>query len=228
MKQIFLFVYVLVDYCACLTNLTTHIYILKTFNIKTHVFTLVFLDSLISSVCSFLSAILDTLFLVDIIKPSHVLCYLTFLTSFLPNCLGAVFTLLVTSLRYILAKKAAKNIKPSNKKVRTIALGIFVPILSAVLATCLLHAIFNMQLSLFIDVCSEQVPQPRIFGTVIFLNFPNICNILALITDIQMIKFLKKVMFTTQNKNSQNLQLSGNPSILEYMSRKVKPYLTLG
>ena len=203
MKQSFLSAYVLVDYCACITNLTTFIYIFKTFNIKTHVFTLVFLDSLISSVCSILSAILDTFFWADIIQPNYFLCHLTFLTSYLPNCLGAVFTLLVTSVRYILAKKAAKNIKPSNKKVSTITIGIFSSILTAILVIYLTHALLNMQFASFINICSGQVLQRRILATTLFLNIPNACNISALLTDIQMIRFLKKVMFSPQHQNSK-------------------------
>ena len=209
MKQSFLSAYVLVDYCACITNLTTFIYIFKTFNIKYHVFTLVFLDSLISSVCSILSALLDTLFWADVIRTSYLLCHLTFVSSYLPYCLGALLTLLVASVRYILAKKAAKNIKPSNEKVSAIAIGIFVSILTAILGTILIHALLNMQIATFIDICSGQVTKPRIFATIMFLNIPNACNISALLTDIQMIRFLKKVMFYPQYKNSKNLQKAG-------------------
>ena len=199
MKTVVLSAFVFIDFCSCFTNFTTLIYICKTFNIKIHVFTLIFLDSLISSSGSIISATLDTLFLSGLLQPTYLLCYSAFLSNFLPICFGAILTLLLSFIRYILARSSAKNIHPSNKTVVAISIAIFSSISSFVLLTFLVHALLDIPFVYFIDICSNLGFRPKKIFSLFFLQIPNCCNILTLIIDLQMIRFLKKVIIQPQS-----------------------------
>ena len=200
MKMIFWLVFVAIDICACFTNCTTLVYITKTYNIKIHVFTLIFLDSLISTTCYMIVTFLDLLLLARHTQPNYLLYFFTFLFTYYPNCCGAFLTLLISLLRYCLAKKSAQNIQPSNKKVSLFALAIFMFYAIFIITTCVLHAVFDLPLAFFIEVLSRPQKSPRTLRqwTMIFLQIPNFCNLLSLVTDIQMLKFLKKVIIPTK------------------------------
>ena len=199
MKTAVLSAFVFIDFGSCFTNIITLLYICKTFNIKTHVFTLIFLDSLISSLGSIISSSLDTLFLSGLLQPTYLLCYSAFLSNFLPICFGAILTLLLSLIRYILARSSAKNIHPSNKTVVAISIAIFSSISSFVLLTFLVHALLDIPFVYFIDICSNLGFRPKNILSSLFLQIPNCCNILTLIIDLQMIRFLKKVIIPPKN-----------------------------
>ena len=199
MKTVVLSAFVFIDFCSCFTNFTTLIYICKTFNIKTHVFTLIFLDSLISSLGSIISISLDILFLSGLLQPTYLLCYSAFLSTFLPNCFGAILTLLLSLIRYILAKSSAKNIHPSNKTVVAISIVIFSSISSFVLIPFLVHALLDLPFVYFVDTCANRDFRPKSIFSSVILQIPNCCNILTLIIDLQMIRFLKKVIIPPKN-----------------------------
>ena len=114
-------------------------------------------------------------------------------------------TLLVSLTRYILTQKSAKNIQPSNKKVSTIAIAIFVTFAGVVIATCIIYTLFDLPLFGYVDVCAGRELQPRPILTHVLLHAPNVCNILALITDIQMIQFLKEVIIPPKTNILQGL-----------------------
>ena len=196
MKIMFWIVFVFIDVCACFSNFTTLVYITKTFNIRTHVFTLIFLDSLISTTCHIIVTFLDSLLLAGETQPNFLLNFFTFFFTYYPNCCGAFLTLLISLLRYCLAKKSAKNIQPSNKKVSLFALAIFLFYAIVIIIICVLHAVFDFPLAVFIEVLSnpEKSPRPLKPWTMIFLQIPNFCYLLSLVTDIKMLKFLKKVI----------------------------------
>ncbi len=90
------------------------IHILNHFNIITHVFCLIFMDSLFSTWCAGISTVLDLLVLTGIADTSFVVC------SF-----GALLTLIIASVKYILTKKASKNIQPFIINVLVSSLAAF-------------------------------------------------------------------------------------------------------
>ena len=100
MKKEFLIANEFLAIVACLSNLTTLQFVVKNFNLKTHVFTLLFLDSLSSTVCSIASAIFETIFFTKILEPNFIICSWSFLVAYIPNCFGAILTLLI--LKYML------------------------------------------------------------------------------------------------------------------------------
>ena len=114
-------------------------------------------------------------------------------------------TLLVSLTRYILTRKSAKNIQPSNKKVSIITVAIFGTFARVIIATCFIFALFDLPLFSFVDVCAGRELRPRLILAHCLLHTPNIFNILALIMDIQMIQFLKKVIIPPQTNFLQGL-----------------------
>lgn len=94
-------------------NLSTFVYILKNFDITLHVYSLLFIDSLISTSSSFASFSLETLIGTGYMDRSYHYCTLSFLSLYWPTYYGGILTLLVACIRYTLAKKSAKNIQVS-------------------------------------------------------------------------------------------------------------------
>ena len=201
MKQAFLITFEVIDVFACITNLTTLQYVCKNFPLKTHVFMLLFLDSLSSTIFAVASTILDTIFLTKAVESSFTLCSLAYVVAYLPVSFGAILTLLITFTRYFLAIKSAKNIHPSPKKVSFIGLGIFTvsAVFSIVFFTLSLH--FGIFASHFIVACAEwdKDPNDTPFVVALFLLHPSVCNVLSLLTDINMLRFLHSVLLPFHN-----------------------------
>ena len=96
---------------GCLTNFLTLLYILKRFDIRVHVFTLIFIDVIISLVSSLISVTLDAFVMGDLITVSPIYCHISFLTIWLPIFYGDILTFKVAFVRYYLTIKAARNIQ---------------------------------------------------------------------------------------------------------------------
>ena len=201
MKNSFLIAYVFIDLCACMLNLSTLIFVYKNVNLKTHVFSLLFLDSLSSTICSIGSMILDTIFLTKAFEPNFILCSLSYLMSYLSISFGAILTLLITVTRYVLATKSAKNIQLNNNKVTQIVLGIFTAAAGFNIIFFIVNLKFGTINSSFLSVCAQwkQGPKNVSILMVLFLFHPNICNFFSLLTDIKMLMFLQKVIIPTNN-----------------------------
>ena len=80
-------------------------HIVKSFNIKTHVFTLIFIDAAISTAGCCLTTLIYILANLNIFaRTDFVFCHLSFLSHYLPILFGALLTFLVAAVRYFLAK----------------------------------------------------------------------------------------------------------------------------
>ena len=98
-----------------LSNAATLLYIVKSFDITTHVFALLFIDATLSTIFPALSALTDFLVVTNLVQTGLVYCNFSFAFVYLPNFAGSVLTLIIASVRYYLALKSAKNIQPPNK-----------------------------------------------------------------------------------------------------------------
>ena len=196
MEKIIQITSVLIDITACLLNLITFQFVFKSFNIRKHVFALLFLDSLNCCICAIFATILDTILLSEKISEIYLVCSVAFLVSYLPNSLGAILTLIIAVIRYTLTLKSAKNIHPSDAKVTYIALGIFVVVASTIISCFIFHYKLGFPTAYFVDACAYPEVQPRQLTkfTTLFLIHPNIVNFLSLVTDIKMLIFLRKVI----------------------------------
>ena len=201
MKKEFLIANEVLAILACLFNLTTLQFVVKNFNLKTHVFTLLFLDSLNSTVCSIASVIFETILLTNILKPNFIICSWAFLVAYIPNCFGAILTLLIALTRYLLAIKAAKNIHPNNKRVTLTAIGVFAVAAGFFIAFFLVTFHLDISTVYFTDVCAypEQDHRPIPAPIVLFNLHHNVYYILSLLTDIKMLRFLKTVILPSSN-----------------------------
>ena len=95
-------------------NASTLAYILSNFNVRVHVYTLLFIDALISTFSSSLLFSLDIFIAAGFLQQSFHYCNISFLALFLPTYCGGVLTFLVACIRFILAKKSARNIQVTN------------------------------------------------------------------------------------------------------------------
>ena len=196
MNFTFLASYLALDIIGFFSNFSTLIYILKSFKIGTHVFTLIFLDSLISTLCTGISILFDLLFFAGHFNPT---CQIAFLTIYLPGSYGAVLTFLISSIRFYLANKAAKNIHPSNKRVLSYTLIMFALVVTfypSYFAICLM---MDVSYSLFSESClyPDQEPRTLSLATKIVLGSPILFNIVSLMTDLRMLRFLKRTVLST-------------------------------
>ena len=201
MNTAFEIAFEVIDIFSSLINLVTLGYVCKNYNIRIHVFTLLFLDSLSATLCSLISTFLDTIFLAKIFPKNGLICSWAFLVAYLPNSFGALLTLLIAVTRYTLSVKSAKNIHPSNRKVSIIALGSFSTAVVTVITFLGVNLWLGIPISYFEHACAkpgEGNPPSVFLLTTLFLFHPNFCNILTLITDINLLRFLRKVILPSR------------------------------
>jgi len=110
---------------SVVSNGLTLTYILKTFDIKAHVFTLIFVDAFIATLFSVISAFLYLALLIGQLHINFQSCGAILLAAYLPNSLGTMLVFLISSVRYILTRKSAKNIIVPNRSVQISTLTIF-------------------------------------------------------------------------------------------------------
>ena len=96
------------DLLGVLSNGLTLTYILKVFDTKVNVFTLILIDAGFSVHCGVIASSADLLLAVEAVEPNVLLCNLTSTVVYLPSMLGAVLTLEVAVIRHYLASEAAK------------------------------------------------------------------------------------------------------------------------
>ncbi len=122
MESVIFYIFLGVFALSLCCNTATLVYIISNFDIKTHVFTLLFLDVLFSTICSGICVVFDLMVVSGLIKINFTYCTISFLSLYLPSCYGAGITLAVAAIRYVLTRKSAQNKKVSNFKVSLISL----------------------------------------------------------------------------------------------------------
>ena len=182
------------DLISTVTNLTALVHVVKTFDLKIHFFALIFIDALICSVCSIFSAVVTSVSLIiDIDRAKVFFCTAGFLGHFLPAFVGACQTFLVASIRYLIAIKSAKNQQPSNGQIKVAAL-IFLGVLSlGIVSYIIIFAVQDLPYAFTVEEClrSEDI---RVMSGAhqIIHQSPNVLNILSLLVDVSLIRFLRK------------------------------------
>jgi len=145
-----------------LFNFATFIYIVTNFNIKVHVYTLLFIDSLICMTSSLGLIILDTFFIYGIWNNSFWYCNTWFFTLLLPTYCGGILTFLVAAIRYILALKASKNIQPSNKTVSCWSLSFFFFGIFVITSFICINIWMDIPIAMMIEICASSQERPGV------------------------------------------------------------------
>ena len=152
----------LVSSVGVVSNVVTLVGIVRNFNIRVHVFLLLFLDALISALGCGASAVLHALVLVGGINaPDHAYCLVAFLTFLVPTNSGTVLCLLISSSRLFLTVKAAKNEKPSRTKVTFCSLTIFVVVVLTNLTYITINELLDVPYAIHIEACVSTDKEPR-------------------------------------------------------------------
>ena len=176
------------------SNSATLCYIARSFNIRTHVYSLLFMDTLISTACALSSLIVDFLLVFDVLPKSFIYCIISHLSIFIPTYFGSILTFMVAMIRYILALKSSRNIHLSNLKVSLISLTIF---LLVVIATATFFA-FNISqdipFTLYVEACLVNEREPRNVSALNLsvLRTGAVFNTASVIVDCLMIRFIKR------------------------------------
>ena len=104
----FLIYFLIVETFGLCFNVVTLIHILQKFEIKIHVFTMIFVDSILTVVGCIVSIILESLHLSNFIGRNTIYCTLLYSAAYVPFSCGAISTFLVAVVRYILTRKSAR------------------------------------------------------------------------------------------------------------------------
>jgi hypothetical protein len=189
---------------GCLTNTSTLYYILKNFDVTVHVFTLVFVDSIISTSCSFVAAIIYSLGMTNIISLDLTNCSVIFFSTFLPLYLGGILTFLVAAIRFILTKKSAQNIQIQNSKVLLLSFATFLACVVLLVAFFVYSLALDIPFIFIVEVCTNR---RRPIGTLNSLAARSgiLFNIISVVLDIILIKLIRKTVLPGQG-NLQTIE----------------------
>ena len=78
-----------------MTNSTALIHVVRSFDLKTHVITLIFVDALLCTFCCAVSLILNSVIVSNSVNLNVVSCNIGFVAAYLPSFMGSGLTLLV-------------------------------------------------------------------------------------------------------------------------------------
>ena len=201
------FFLILINSVGCLTNLLTGIYILKNFDVTVHVFALLFVDSLISTSCSFVATIIRGFVMSNLLTWGFNNCTVLFLSTFLPTHFGGILTCLVAAIRLILTKKSAQNIQVSNSKVFILSFSTFLLFVALYGAYYAFNLMLDIPFVIVVEVCSSKI---RPVGTVNNMMFRSgfIFNMISIVLDILMIRFIRQTVLPEPVLNNQLQTLS--------------------
>jgi hypothetical protein len=195
--------FLILDLIGLVLNASTMVYIQTTFDIKKHVFLLIFIDASVSTICAGVSSIIDAVLFSG--YKNYPTCFIMVITNYLPCSYGALLTLLIAFIRYDLAKKAAKNIINSNREILGRPLLIFIAFASAQLSYFLLCLLMDIPFSYFFDECTSPQRETRYWYFSIFvLQCPNLFNLTSVIVDILLIRFIQKTLIPSANLGISN------------------------
>ena len=209
----------LINFVGFLANISTVIYILKNFDITVHVFALLFVDSLISTSCSFMATVIRGFVMSNIFTWGFNNCTVLFLSTFLPTHFGGILTCLVAAIRLILTKKSAQNIQVSNSKVFILSFSTFLLFVALYGAYYAFNLMLDIPFVIVVEVCSSK---SRPVGTMNNMMFRSgfIFNMISIVLDILMIRFIRETVLpdSVQNNHLQTLseQVEGNKNIIFY------------
>ncbi len=198
----FFVTFLILDLTGFVLNAATVVYLQLTFDIKKHVFLLIFIDASISTICAGISSIIDAILISGYRNYSP--CFIIVATNYLPCSYGALLTLLIAIIRYDLAKKAAKNIISSNKKILCLPLLTFIGFASSTLCYFLLCSLMDIPFAYFFDECIWPHQEPRtysIFNTLI-IQMPTLFCFGSVFVDILLIRFLQKTLVPSPNADA--------------------------
>jgi len=195
----FFIAFIIFDLIGLVLNASTMIYLQGTFDIKKHVFLLIFIDAAISATCAGIASIIDAMLIYG--YRTYPTCFIMVMTNYLPCSYGALLTLLIAAIRYDLAKKSSKNIIYTNKKILFLPLMTFIAFASAEFFYCLFCSLMDIPYALMFDECTLLHPEPRtysIFNNLV-IHMPNMFSIISVFVDVLLIRFLQNTLVPKTN-----------------------------
>ena len=153
METNFFFVFLSFFFVGFISNFSTLLYIVASFDIRTHVFLLIFVDAFFSTICCFIGVVLDFFIVANVVQISFTFCTLSFFVSYFPTNFGCFITFLTSAVRYYLTIKSAKNIKPSKSKVSKLCLLFIALIMLTTTAWLTINLVLQTPFASLVDIC---------------------------------------------------------------------------
>jgi hypothetical protein len=188
------------EFVGLALNFTTLIFIVKSFDIKTHVFTLLFIDAVQSTIGSAISVFLDALVISGVSDVSFAYCTFSYVVIYFPSNFGAFLTMLIDVIRYYLARKSTKNIAPSKSKISKLSLSLFLIMVTANCFYLAINETYDVPYAILVEGCNYKSRDPRPITILnrIVLQMPSSYNIVSMVFDGLMLHLLQKTILPGQ------------------------------
>ena len=178
-------------------------------------------------------SILDTLIVAQVLEENFFYCFVSFFSFYIQSYSGALLTLIIATVRIVLTKKSARNVLISNKTILKRSMAAYISLMLAFLAYVTLNTINDVPFALYIEVCYAKVGDPRPVPkpAIMILQVPNLFNLISLLVDLSLLKFLKSVVQSSVNvlKIEQSLEFHDNndDNIFKSKTEPSSPYISL-
>ena len=155
---------------VCLNGLSLF-HIVKSFDIRTHVFTLIFVDAVISTVGCSITSTVYFLVVVQFADQSLFFCTLMFYSGYLPWLFGSLLTLIVANVRFVLTRKSAVNVQLSNSAILKKTLTLFFTFSGIILVYFSVNMILKEPYAVIVEECvSNRYVRSWKFETIAWKN----------------------------------------------------------
>ena len=142
-----------------MSNSLTSIYIFQTFNIRVHVFALLFVDAFFSAICCAVSSTIDLLVMFDFMKLEYIYCNISYVAIYYSSCFGAFLTFLIASIRYYLSIHSMHIVQPGKVSKFTFSFFSFVVLSNVVFVA--VNAGLDIPYALLVEGCTYRIREAR-------------------------------------------------------------------
>ena len=187
------FVFIGLGTFGFVSNSFTSIYISRNFDITKHVFTLLFIDALFSTLCSIISVIIDVLLKTELLRNEYAYCVTEFFVIYYSSSFGALLTMLIAIVRYYLTIQSSKNIIPPNYLVSLWTLMSLSCVVIVNVICMAMNLWLDIPIAILTEGCASHIREPRRipFPNMILILSINVYNITSLIVDLLMLALLR-------------------------------------
>jgi hypothetical protein len=148
---------------------------------------------------------MDLALIIGQINVGQTYCSLVFVSFYYPTYFGVFLTMLISAVRYFLAKKVFKNHRPSNFKVTCWSLFIFGFIVIVNVIHVTVNFVLDTPIGKLVEGCAHeargearQVPLTNLMMLLVINIFP----VISIVTDLYLLAFLRKTIMPTVPLNT--------------------------
>ena len=139
----------------------------------------------------------------NVLPANSFYCFTAFVSFYIQSYSGALLTLIIATVRFILTKKSARNVLVRNKTVLIWSLSAYSGLIVLFFGYASINQVLDQPFALYIEACLTSVRPPRVIPKpiILILQMPNVFNVVSLVVDLSLLKFLKSVVRTVNTLN---------------------------